>query len=159
MSEIYLGLGSNVEKARNIAFGLAQLRECFGEMQCSPTYESEAVGCDGSNFYNLVVCVQSDLSIASLTGITRGIETASGRDRRQAKYSPRCLDIDILLIDDWVGDFDGVRLPREDILLNAFVLLPLSELAPNKHHPIVDKSYADLWQAFDRQEQKLWRLG
>ncbi|MNV09687.1 2-amino-4-hydroxy-6-hydroxymethyldihydropteridine pyrophosphokinase [compost metagenome] len=55
------------------------------------------------------------------------------------------LDIDVLLFGDLVGNFDGLILPRAEILKNAFVLWPLSLIAPDRVHPGAGKSFATLW--------------
>ncbi|MNO05032.1 hypothetical protein D3C81_2262580 [compost metagenome] len=46
---------------------------------------------------------------------------------------------------DLAGNFDGLVLPRAEILKNAFVLWPLSLIAPDRVHPGVGKSFATLW--------------
>ena len=51
----------------------------------------------------------------------------------------------VLLFGDLVGNFDGLILPRAEILKNAFVLWPLSLIAPDRVHPGVGKSFATLW--------------
>ncbi|WP_410961933.1 2-amino-4-hydroxy-6-hydroxymethyldihydropteridine diphosphokinase, partial [Salmonella sp. SAL4457] len=65
------------------------------------------------------------------------------------------LDIDVLFYGDLVGDFDGLVLPRAEVLKNAFVLWPLSELAPNLEHPVARQPLGDLWREA-RIQQKLW---
>ena len=50
----------------------------------------------------------------------------------------------------------GLKLPREEILHNAFVLWPLAEIAPDLMHPSEQRSMATLWQGFDKDSQKLW---
>lgn len=159
MADIFLGLGSNVEREKNIAFALQRLGERFGEVMCSPIYESESVGFAGRNFFNLVVKITSDESVGDLSKIFRKIEDEAGRDRSKPKFSPRTLDIDILLVDDLVGEFEGITLPRDEILKNAFVLLPLSEIAPELIHPEAGETYASLWKAYDKEKQKLWKVG
>lgn len=156
MAVVFLGLGSNIERKKNIHFALEKLRERYGEIIFSPTYESEAVGFEGENFYNLVVRINTAETVAQLSASLRQIEDAAGRDRTQPKFSPRTLDIDILLVDDLVGEFDGIKLPRDEILKNAFVLQPLFDVAPDLIHPESGKSIAALWQAFDKARQKLW---
>ena len=52
----------------------------------------------------------------------------------------------MLLYGDWVGDFDGLVLPRAEILKNAFVLWPLSLMAPDRVHPEAGKTMAELWR-------------
>ena len=49
-----------------------------------------------------------------------------------------------------------VVLPRPEVLYNAFVLKPLAEIAADEVHPEVKKSYASLWQTYDKSQQNLW---
>jgi 2-amino-4-hydroxy-6-hydroxymethyldihydropteridine diphosphokinase len=71
------------------------------------------------------------------------------------KFSPRTLDIDILSYDNLRGNFAGIELPRDEVTYNAFVLRPLSELAPDHCHPVSGKTYRELWAGY-ASEQKLW---
>jgi 2-amino-4-hydroxy-6-hydroxymethyldihydropteridine diphosphokinase len=71
------------------------------------------------------------------------IEADNGRYAPDRRGLP--LDIDVLLFGDLVGNFDGLILPRAEILKNAFVLWPLSLIAPDRMHPGVGKSFATLW--------------
>jgi 2-amino-4-hydroxy-6-hydroxymethyldihydropteridine diphosphokinase len=158
MKQVYLSLGSNLDREKNIVAGLDALAQLFGELQISRVYESESVGFKGSRFFNLVVGIKTDKSIAALSDTLKKIEDDNGRLRTGPKYSPRTLDIDILTYDDYVGVEAGVELPRGEILENAFVLLPLSELAPNTAHPVCHKSYARLWQDYDKSRQALWPI-
>jgi 2-amino-4-hydroxy-6-hydroxymethyldihydropteridine diphosphokinase len=66
------------------------------------------------------------------------------------------LDIDILTYGDFVGVESDIELPRAEITKNAFVLLPLSEIAPDELHPQLQKNYRDLWFDYDRTSQSLW---
>ncbi len=158
MTQVYLSLGSNLSREKNIIAGLDALAQQFGELQISRVYESESVGFKGSRFFNLVVGITTDKTIATLSETLKKIEDDNGRLRTGPKYSPRTLDIDILTYDNFIGVEAGVELPRGEILENAFVLLPLSELAPNAVHPICQKSYANLWQVYDKNAQSLWPI-
>jgi len=158
MTKVFLGLGSNLDREKNIRAGLSSLKNLFGSVVSSSVYESESVGFRGSNFYNLVVCVQTTLSIAQLSDSLKKIEDAHGRVRTGPKYRPRTLDIDILTYGDFVGVEAGIDLPRAEVLENAFVLLPLSEIAPTELHPRLKKSYAELWLDYDKQSQVLWKI-
>jgi 2-amino-4-hydroxy-6-hydroxymethyldihydropteridine diphosphokinase len=84
------------------------------------------------------------------------IEDCNGRDRSAPKFGPRSLDIDILTVDIFAGEMDGVNLPRNEVLENAFVLQPLAELAADMIHPLTDKTIGQHWQEFDKASQKLW---
>ena len=75
-------------------------------------------------------------SSAELARNLRQIEIEHGRPADATRFSARQLDIDILTYDDRVGLIDGVQLPRDEILENAFVLCPLAELSPDALHPV-----------------------
>lgn len=158
MATVFLGLGSNIDAPLHIGRALAALKRQFGSLRVSPIYESEAVGFSGDNFLNLVVAADTELTVAQLHAAMRDIENDNGRDRNAPKYSGRTLDIDILLFDDCVGDIDGVRLPRDEIVKNAFVLKPLCDLAPTLIHPQYNKSMAQMWAEYDDVKQKLWQV-
>jgi len=158
MTKIYLSLGSNIQRYHHISSGLNALNDLLNDMQISTIYESKSVGFEGSNFLNLVVAGLSNLSISQLSEKLKKIEDDNGRKRSGPKFSPRTLDIDILLYDKFVGTDSGVSLPRDEILQNAFVLLPLSELAPDEYHPQFNKTYAQLWNEFPQISQKLWSI-
>lgn len=155
MNTVYVSIGSNIDRERHITQALDALAEQFGALGLSSIYESEAVGFDGDAFYNLVARFETSLSVGELSQALREIEAANGRSRAGAKFSSRTLDIDILTYGTLTGDIDGVNLPRAEILQNAFVLLPLAELAPQVAHPVTGQVYSALWAAYDRN-QKLW---
>jgi 2-amino-4-hydroxy-6-hydroxymethyldihydropteridine diphosphokinase len=153
---VYLGLGSNQRPDFHIRQALDALHKHFGAVRISPVYESAAVGFSGDNFLNLVVEVDTGLSVGELLQTLRTIENQNGRNRSAPRFSGRTLDIDILLYNDVVGVVDGVKLPREEILENAFVLRPLAELAPDLVHPQANLSMTKLWQGYDKSRQQLW---
>ena len=155
---VYLSLGSNIDREKNILACLDALDEHFGELIISPVYESESVGFAGDSFYNLVVGIDSALSVGELAVIMRDIETANKRSRAGPKFGPRTLDIDILTYGDLSGVVDGVALPRDEVTENAFVLLPLVDIAPHEKHPVSGKAYCDIATNFTGSEQKLWRI-
>ncbi|WP_444883627.1 2-amino-4-hydroxy-6-hydroxymethyldihydropteridine diphosphokinase [Microbulbifer sp. PSTR4-B] len=156
MAQVYLSLGSNINRAQYIRAALDALAGQFGDLEVSQVFESEAVGFPGDNFYNLVVGLQTDLPVGQLALCLRGIEDANGRLRSGPKFSARTLDIDILIYDQLTGTIDGVKLPRGEIVKNAFVLQPLAEIAPEVLHPIEQKTYRQLWNEYDQASQKLW---
>ena len=158
MALVYLSLGSNIERERHIASALDALAAAFGELLISSVYESEAVGFDSENFFNLVVAIHTGLSVGELSQVLKSIEDEHGRSRQGPKFSARTLDIDILTHDDQVGRIDGVVLPRGEITKNAFVLQPLAEIAPEGRHPALGESYQSLWGKYDKTSQRLWAV-
>ena len=155
MATIYISLGSNIDREQNTRAGVEALRDAFGELELSSVYESEAVGFDGDAFYNMVIACSVDAPVMQVNQVLRDIEDTYGRDRSGPRFSSRTLDLDLLLYDDLVIDQDGLVLPRGEILKNAFVLWPLAEIAPDLVHPLAGKSYARLWDEFDKSRENL----
>ncbi len=155
MTTIYISLGSNINREENTRIGVSALKRVFGELNLSSVYESEAVGFDGDAFYNMVIACEVDLPVHQTNQILRDIEDANGRDRSGPKFSSRTLDLDLLLYDDLILNEQGLKLPRDEILRNAFVLWPLAEIAPQLKHPETKASYAELWAAFDKNKESL----
>ncbi|MEW8051521.1 MAG: 2-amino-4-hydroxy-6-hydroxymethyldihydropteridine diphosphokinase [Candidatus Thiodiazotropha sp.] len=154
----WLSLGSNMAPENHIPQALRDLKDLFGELQVSPVYESEAIGLEGDNFHNLVVGVHTDLSPRELVANLRQLEARHGRKRIPDKYASRTLDIDLLTYGDQIVDDGPIQLPRDEIMKYAFVLLPLSEVAGDEVHPESGCTYRQLWEAFDQQDQYLWRV-
>ncbi|MFB4392387.1 MULTISPECIES: 2-amino-4-hydroxy-6-hydroxymethyldihydropteridine diphosphokinase [unclassified Pseudomonas] len=144
LSTVYLGLGSNIEREKHLCAGLDALAGLLSDMRCSPVFESQAVGIKSGPFYNLVVTGQTDLPLLELDRRLKFIEAENGRYAPERKGLP--LDIDVLMYDDLHGTFNGLVLPRAEILKNAFVLWPLSLLAPSLVHPGDGRPVAQLWQ-------------
>ena len=143
LTRVFLGLGSNVERETHLQAGLDALAGFLLGMQCSPVFESQPVGIKSGPFFNLVVSAETDLPLVELSRRLKLIEADNGRYAQDRKGLP--LDIDVLFYGDLEGNFDGLTLPRAEILKNAFVLWPLSLIAPDKIHPGVGKPLAQLW--------------
>lgn len=156
MARVYVSIGSNIERDANIRGGVRDLQKYFGELALSRVYESESVGFDGDNFFNLVAAFDTDEDVLTVARILHDIENDHGRTREGPRFSSRTLDIDMLLYDNAVLQEGKLELPRDEITKNAFVLWPLAEIAPQLKHPVLHKSYAELWDAFDKNKQPLW---
>ena len=154
----WLSLGSNIEPRKHIDQALYDLRSEFGELVVSPIYESKAIGCEGDNFYNMVVGIMTSLRMSQLSPRFRAIEEKNGRLRKADKFAPRTLDIDLLTYGCLEVDEPGLQLPRDEITRYAFVLRPLSEVAGDEMHAPTGLTYRELWAAFDDPTQVLWRV-
>lgn len=149
MPTIYLGIGSNIDPQKNLAVALKELGKRFGNLEKSSVYRSKSYGFDGDEFLNMVVAIDSELTPIEIHTHLEDIQRAAGRDRAARGYSPRTLDIDLLLYDDLIIDEPPIRLPRADVLRFSFVLGPLAEIAPELRHPETHQSYQDHWDQFD----------
>jgi 2-amino-4-hydroxy-6-hydroxymethyldihydropteridine diphosphokinase len=153
LTTVFLGLGSNIERERHLHAGLEALTGFVRNLRCSPVFESEPVGIRSGPFINLVVTGETELPLAELSLRLKHIEADNGRYAPERKGLP--LDIDVLLYGDLHGEFDGLVLPRAEVLKNAFVLWPLALLAPDVRHPGAGRDFASLWAEADI-DQRLW---
>lgn len=157
MSQIYISLGSNINRQYHVKSGLTELAKHYGALTLSSLYESKAVGFDGSDFYNMVIGIETSDSIEQVTTTLREIEFAYGREKNAKKFSPRTLDLDLLLFDDLVVE-QPAQIPRHEITQNAFVLWPLAEIAPTIKHPVINKTFGSLWENYDKDSQTLTKI-
>lgn len=157
MAVLLISVGSNIERDLHTRAARTALEQVFSQVTVSRVFESESVGFKGSPFYNWVARARTDKTIADVCRTLKEIERENGRKHTDKKFSPRTLDLDLLTYDQQVTN-EPVILPREEILYNAFVLQPLAELVPEERHPVVDRSYKALWQAFDKSSQKLYPI-
>jgi len=146
MARVYVSLGSNVDRENRLRQAMALLRERFGDIEMSPVYDSVAVGFVGSNFLNLVAGFDTELGVEAVAGAFHNIENQLGRDRSLPKFASRSIDLDILVYDDLILNAAGISVPRPEILVNAFVLKPLQDIAPDRLHPETGLSYSAHWQ-------------
>lgn len=153
----YLGIGSNIEAEDNINRAKKNIAQCFEAVEFSAVFESAAIGFKGDNFLNLVARVETDLSLSELMAQLKRLEQSLGRQRSAERFSSRNIDIDILLFGETVCE-QPIRLPREEIRHNAYVLWPLAELSPDLIEPGGTQTYDQLWQQFDKSRQQIKKI-
>ena len=119
----YLNLGSNIQPETNLLKAV-ELLSAFGEViQHSQVWESEPVGTTGSNYLNMCIQFKTRLdAIALKEQVIRPIENQLGRERGPDKFTPRSMDIDIILFDD--------KSLNDNVWNLAFVVVPLADLYP-----------------------------
>jgi 2-amino-4-hydroxy-6-hydroxymethyldihydropteridine diphosphokinase len=124
----FLGLGSNLGDR------WAYLRRAVATMpdvvRVSPVYETDPVGPpDQGPYLNLVVELSTDRSPRQLLQLAKEAEAAARR-QPTVRWGPRTLDIDVLLVGDQVVNEPDLVIPHPRMWDRAFVLVPLSDLAP-----------------------------
>lgn len=150
MPDVYISIGSNVEREKNIPAALRALEERFGPLRLSSVYETAAVGFIGDPFYNLVAGFHTTESVEAVAAALSDIELRNGRSRAVEKLAPRTIDLDLILYGDLVRRHQKPYLPRGEVTRYAFMLEPLAEIAPDLKHPVTGETFAALWAAFDK---------
>lgn len=139
----YLSLGSNLgDKLNNLQTAVNMINISVGHIKnVSSVYKTKAWGFEGGEFFNICLELTSSLSPEKMIETVLEIERKMGRDRNVGEgYNDRLIDIDILLFDDEVIFFNDLKVPHPQMLDRKFVLVPLTEIAPNVIHPIVKKT-------------------
>ena len=156
MTRVYVGIGSNIEREKNIDGGLAALESHYGAIDISPVYEARSVGFEGDDFFNLVAAFDTSKDVDEVEKELRQIEYVHGRSRNETRFSSRTLDIDLLLYNGLVSKKH--KIPREDITKYAFVIKPLFDLAPDLVHPETGQSIAEIWNTFEFNQEELKQI-
>jgi len=146
MHQAYLNLGSNIQPEINLVKAV-QLLHDYGEIKdVSNAWESKAIGMDSPNYLNACLLFISPTVRSELKEtVIRPIEAQLGRQRSENKYTPRTIDIDIILFDDE---------PYNHKFWNfAFVIIPLAEIYPDYQNPITNE---DVSQTAIRLREGVW---
>ena len=156
MARVYISIGSNIDKEKNVPSSLKALHSHYGLLDISNVYETKAVGFEGDNFHNLVVGLDTNESPLEISQKLKEIEVMHDRTRGKEQFESRTLDLDQLLYGDLVLQMEGINVPHPDILRYNFVLKPLSELAGDVVHPEEQQTINELWEAsLENGEMKL----
>ena len=143
MPDIFLALGSNIEdRFKNIEKGLELINAHphIWIIKKSYTYSSSPMYNENqSDFYNMVIEIETNLTPLELLKVNKNIEKILGRNISKKKYQPRTLDIDILSYRDIIINTKILKIPHEKICERRFVLKPWNDIAPNYKLPNNDK--------------------
>jgi 2-amino-4-hydroxy-6-hydroxymethyldihydropteridine diphosphokinase len=141
----YLSLGSNVgNRDANLRAAIDRLAGTGSVKTISSFYETEPVDFrDQPWFLNCVVALETEMSPRELLESALAIEAAMGRQRVLDK-APRIIDIDILLAGNRVVNELGLKIPHPAMQERRFVLEPLTEIAPEIVHPVLQKTAQEL---------------
>ncbi len=132
MTEVYLGLGSNLGNRReNMRTSLRLLARDSTIVSVSSLFESLPLVAPGMeeqpSFYNAVVKLETGLDPRALLWRAKVIEQSLGR-RSGIRWGPRPIDVDLLVHGRARIASDLLTVPHAGMMGRAFVLVPLAEI-------------------------------
>lgn len=133
--DAFVGVGSNLEapdQQVERAFAAMARLPGTGLVARSSLYRSTPMGsADQPDFVNAVVHLSTQLAPHTLLDELQRIEHEAGRVRTGERWGPRTLDLDILVYGEQRIDDARLTLPHSGTTERAFVIVPLTELAPD----------------------------
>ena len=130
-SKAYIALGANLNSpASTLESALETISQSKGIelVKRSSLYRSPPLDADGPDYINAVAEIKTTLSPLELLHQLQAIENAFGRERLY-RNSPRTLDLDVLLYENFNSDSAELTVPHPRMHLRSFVLMPLMEIA------------------------------
>jgi len=159
---VFIGIGSNLGERRD---NVREARRRIAELpktrvvKESSLYESEPHGDAKTWFVNSVIEIETELGAPELLKKLQAIEQEMGRKRAKGKrWGSRIIDLDMLFFDMETISKKTLKVPHPRIAQRRFVLLPLSELAPQLIHPALSGSISHLL-AKVQDKKKIHMLG
>lgn len=130
----YVGLGANLaEPLQQLSKAVAALRQLplSTVLQVSSFYGSKPMGPqDQPDYVNAVVELDTQLEPLQLLDLLQQIELQQGRQRKDERWGPRTLDLDLLLYGQAQLQHERLTVPHYGLTQREFVLYPLAEIAP-----------------------------
>ncbi|CRK85941.1 2-amino-4-hydroxy-6-hydroxymethyldihydropteridinepyrophosphokinase [Candidatus Providencia siddallii] len=139
MEHVYIAIGSNLGKplkqAKNAIIALNTI-PTSKVINVSSTYRTKPLGIQNqSDFLNMVILLETNLKPEILLNYIQKIEFNFGRIRKNERWGPRVLDIDIMLLGNKTINTPRLIIPHYGLKKREFMLYPLSEIAPDLVFP------------------------
>lgn len=153
----YIGIGANLGDATaTVKAAIAALKSLPDTLwqTASSLYRTAPIDADGEDYINAVACVKTQLSAIDFLHALQAIEQDFGR-QRPYYHAPRTLDLDILLFGEQQLNSDELKVPHPQMTRRAFVLIPLTEIAPDLIIPGKGKAQTWLPSIADQRIERL----
>ena len=137
MNRAVILLGSNIRKEENLPAAVALLREYCTVVAVSPVYETLPVGPEAApTFFNAAVLLETPLQPAAIKAqILAQIERKLKRVRTDDKNAPRTIDLDLVLFNNEVLEYNGRHVPDPELACFPHMAIPVADIVPHLVHP------------------------
>lgn len=149
LKKVYISIGSNLGKRlQNLQDAVFLLNSEVGTItNISKVYQSTSWGFDAEDFLNACLIINTELPPDKVLERLLFIENSLGRIRNQESgYASRTIDLDIVYYEHEIISSEILTVPHPELHKRKFVLLPLSDIAPQFYHPIIKKDTRNLLQ-------------
>ena len=147
MTTVYIGIGSNLgEKHKNCLRAIEMIEQIPGckPIKQSDLYLTKPVGVEDQDWYvNGVMTLKTDLPPQDLLNHLMSIEEKMGRVRRE-RWESRIIDLDILFFGQQIINEKNLTVPHPRLHFRRFVLVPMTQIAPDLTHPSLGLTMAEL---------------
>ncbi len=135
MTLAYIAIGSNLasplEQVNAAVQALGDIPQTR-VVALSSFYRTPPLGPqDQPDYLNAAIALDTALNAEALLDNTQRIELQQGRVRKEERWGPRTLDLDIMLFGDAVINTERLTVPHYDMKRRGFMLWPLFEIAPD----------------------------
>lgn len=154
---VFVALGSNQgDRELNLLRALAETGRLPGTRitAVSGFYDTDPVGpVPQPTFLNAVIRLETSLSPQELLAELQKIETEVFKRKRELRWGPRPMDLDLLFYGNLILAEPDLQIPHPRLHERLFVLAPLAEIAPDFVHPQLEKSISEILGSLNSTER------
>ncbi len=147
-SDIFISLGSNKgERYENCLSAICKVKSLKGSrvLEVSKFYLTQPTDfLDQDSFINGVFKMETSLKPLELLSCLQTIQKEMGQGKKEIRFGPRIIDLDIIFFGNQVMDDKELTIPHPRMHKRSFVLTPLCDIGARIMHPVLDETVSTL---------------
>ena len=157
-----IGIGTNLgNKIENINQALNYIKDKVEIIRVSSIYQSKALLKPNSpkswdiSYFNLAILVIYNNTPLTLLKLLQSIESHMGKSRDHLTWSPRVIDLDILIAENFTYQDSKLHIPHPEFLNRDFALIPAAEIAPDITYKNISQTLMNISNKFKNSKLEL----